>query len=124
MVLKNSLYKIVDKDTAVPAYRIALQTDHTIYQAHFPGEPVTPGVCIVQIAVELLGDLCGKTLALTAAKNMKFMSIISPVETPEVTYVFDKITPQDDHTVKAQVTVMSDDIPLTKLSLTCSEQGA
>lgn len=120
MILKNNLYTIQSKDETVPAYHIALQASHTIYQAHFPGEPITPGVCIVQMAVELLGDHCQQPLRLVAAKNVKFMAVISPVETPEVDVVFDKIQEQPDGSIKAQVTVAAGEQQLTKISLTAS----
>ena len=52
MLLKNSLYAIEGQETADGAvcYDIRLHPDHTIYKAHFPGEPITPGVCVIQIA--------------------------------------------------------------------------
>lgn len=123
MILKNSLYHITSKNDTVPAYAIMLQADHAIYRAHFPGQPVTPGVCIVQMAVELLSDHLGKPLQLVGAKNIKFMSVISPIETPCVTFIFDKILPQGDGTTKAQLTVSAGEAQLTKISMTCAEQG-
>ena len=36
--------------------KIRLNPDHEIYRAHFPGNPITPGVCIVQIISEVLGE--------------------------------------------------------------------
>ena len=48
MQLLNNLYTIVAKD--IPddkiSYNIKLDANHFIYQAHFPNEPITPGVCI------------------------------------------------------------------------------
>ena len=35
--------------------RLQLHPEHEIYQAHFPGNPITPGVCQVQIVAELAG---------------------------------------------------------------------
>ena len=39
------------------SYTIKLIPSCVIYQAHFPGEPITPGVCIVQMAKELIEEL-------------------------------------------------------------------
>ena len=54
MKLKNQLFKINDimptADGMVCCVR--LLSDSIIYKAHFPGEPVTPGVCIMQMAKE------------------------------------------------------------------------
>ena len=74
MILKDNFYTILRKDVDAMAYDIRLNPAHTIYQAHFPGEPVTPGVCILQIARELLEDLLQRPLAVKSVKNMKFLS--------------------------------------------------
>lgn len=120
MKLKNSLYTIstVAYRELMPTYDLRLHVDHPIYQAHFPGEPITPGVCIIQIAQELLEDHLRRPLLLQAVKNVKFLSVISPVETPAVTYRFDKIA-EADATVRAQVAVLSGDTELARLSFTC-----
>lgn len=55
MQLKNNLYKIIRKEGVGPVvnYAIELIPSCVIYAAHFPGEPITPGVCIVQMGKEL-----------------------------------------------------------------------
>ena len=55
MILKNDFYHIAQASVDLPraTYEIALNAQHFIYQAHFPGEPITPGVCILQMACEL-----------------------------------------------------------------------
>ena len=59
MELKNNLYTIVSKEGVglMVSYTIKLIPSCVIYQAHFPGEPITPGVCIVQMAKELIEKL-------------------------------------------------------------------
>ena len=120
MYLKNSLYTIsaARQREALPSFGITLRADHTIYQAHFPGQPITPGVCIIQIAKELLEEHLGRPLLIRAIKNVKFVGIISPVETPEVTYRFDKIENVATG-IKSQVTVLHGETELTKISFTC-----
>lgn len=117
MILKNNLYTVLRTETRDGrlCYDLRLLPDSPIYQAHFPGEPITPGVCIIQMACELLEDHLGCPLQLTAVKNVKFLSVISPLETPELTYVFDKI--QSDATIRTQITVISSDKEFAKLSL-------
>jgi len=65
-------------------WTIRLNADHFIYQAHFPGHPVTPGICIAQIIGELLERAMGKTLELTRVANLKFTGVIEPDKTPLV----------------------------------------
>ena len=117
MTLKNNLYTILGSEThdGRLCYNLRLHPDSFIYQAHFPGEPVTPGVCIVQMAKELLEDHLQQSLQLTTVKNVKFLSVITPIETPELSYVLDKI--QSSDIIRAQFTVKSSDKEFAKLSL-------
>lgn len=120
MVLKNNLYKIEGQlsDESSVSYDIRLQPDHTIYRAHFPGEPITPGVCVIQMAKELLEDHLHRPLAIKAVKNVKFLAVISPLQHPCVRYTFRQIlaTPE---AVTAQVDVSDGDTPMTTITFTC-----
>lgn len=69
--------------------QINLNKDHDIFKGHFPGNPVTPGVCMMQIVKELTEEFMGKKLFLKTASNVKFMAIINPFETPELTLQLD-----------------------------------
>ncbi len=125
MELKNSFYQITAKEveSSAVSYEIQLDANHTIYKAHFPGEPVTPGVCIIQIAKELTEDHTGHSYEISGVKNVKFIAVISPLESPCVRYVFEKITPAEDGSgLKAQVRVESIDqaTQFAKLSLSCT----
>lgn len=113
MKLQDSLYHIVADKTVENGHQfdVCLNANHVIYQSHFPGEPITPGVCIMQIAVELLANLLQVSVQLVCAKNIKFMHIISPNEVPEVTYLFQKIT-QEAGRFQVQVTVTAPSAPL------------
>lgn len=123
MKLLNSLYTITSKEESATAvrYDIRLDASHVIYQAHFPGEPITPGVCIIQIAKELLEEHVGRSLAIEKVKNVKFLSVISPVTTPDVTCILEKIvTSESDDSCRVQVQIMAGEQAMAKLSFTCS----
>ena len=120
MILKNSLYTISDKRTDGKSilYQILLDRNHFIYKAHFPNEPITPGVCIIQIAKELLEDYLHEEYEISHVKNIKFLSVLSPLSTPSVTYTFDKITVlPDSNECKTQIQVQQDDVLFAKLSI-------
>jgi len=68
---------------------ISLNKNHDIFKGHFPGNPVTPGVCMMQIVKELTEEFTGKKLFLKSASNVKFMAIINPFETPDLTLQLD-----------------------------------
>ena len=120
MILKNSLYTIADKKMEGSGifYQILLDKNHFIYKDHFPNEPITPGVCIIQIAKELLEDYLHEEYEISYIKNIKFLSVLSPLSTPSVAYVFDKITilPETNE-CKTQLQVQQDNVLFAKLSI-------
>lgn len=133
MKLKNNLYTIKDKQLVQPtdggttsgrkvlsgSYELELNPSCFIYQAHFPGEPITPGVCIMQMGQEVLEDALEKTLQVIAVKNIKFLSIISPKETTCITYLLKKVElSEDEQSVKAQLVVMVGEEAKAKISFT------
>ena len=125
MKLNNNLYNIISRNLSDSpiSYVIQLDANHFIYKAHFPGEPITPGVCVLQIAKELLEDYLGKELNIQSVKNVKFLGVISPVEISYVKYVFEKvINDTNKNIINVQSLVLSDNNVLTKLSFTCIEK--
>ena len=124
MKLLDSLYSIVSESAgdASHSYLIPLNTDHFIYRAHFPGEPLTPGVCIMQTALELTSLACGLELELSNVKNIKFLKVISPNEVKLITYSLSKLLVEEDE-VKVQVSVGVEEEIYAKLSLVCKRKA-
>ena len=83
-MLRGILYETVQVDAGGATIR--LLPESPVYQGHFPGYPITPGVCLVEIALELLSEQAGRPLRLTAAKNIKFTSPIIPSEGLELRF--------------------------------------
>ena len=59
----------------------AIDQAHPIFLGHFPGNPVVPGVCQVQMVTESVQRVMGQQIFLEEADNIKFLSMINPVET-------------------------------------------
>lgn len=76
MSLRNSLYYIVAQDDA--SYTIRFDASHPIFAGHFPGQPVVPGACLIQIAEELASLQAGHTVRMTALRNLKFRQPVTP----------------------------------------------
>lgn len=57
---------------------IELNKNHDVFKGHFPGNPVTPGVCMMQIIKELAQEIVGSSLVMISSSNVKFMAIINP----------------------------------------------
>lgn len=125
MTLNNNLYHIEHLDSESMTASVSLLPDSIIYKAHFPEKPITPGVCIVQMAAEIFGALRGKEYSLREVVNAKFLIVMDPQATPEVRYEFTKITDgTEPGTVKLQATARSiaDNAVMAKLSLILQEQ--
>lgn len=86
MILLNDFYSIIQKDSAPGTLKakIAINAKHRIFEGHFPGLPVVPGVCMLQIVRELMEVDLKKELRISQADNMKFLSVINPQENSEV----------------------------------------
>jgi 3-hydroxyacyl-[acyl-carrier-protein] dehydratase len=55
-----------------------------IFKGHFPGWPVVPGACMLQILKEVLEDTLNTTLRLKKADHLKFIEMINPENTQSV----------------------------------------
>ena len=119
MLFQNKLYFIEssEKTPESARYVVSLNAEHAIYQAHFPGEPITPGVCILQMALELLCDALSCDLEISCAKNVKFLNILRP-DGEKVEVHIGKMENADD-SVKAQIVFNKNEMPIAKMSLIC-----
>lgn len=118
MILKNKLYNIVSENVDEKSFNLELIPDCVIYRAHFPEQPITPGVCIIQIASELFTHLMNHHVELGSISNAKFLAVINPTETKNLTYKFNKIIPDEaTGSCKVSVVVTNSDTTFTKLSL-------
>ena len=114
MKLQNEMFTIVGGDD--DHVKIELNANHLIYQAHFPGNPITPGVCIVQIIGELLSGRLNRQLTLSKITNLKFNSTISPADDPVVEVNFTTVEASETECV-AKGTITVEENIKTKFSL-------
>lgn len=76
MSLNNNLYNIVAQDET--SFTIRFNASHPIFAGHFPGHPIVPGACLLQIAEELASIQAGHTVHFTAIRNLKFRQPVTP----------------------------------------------
>ena len=86
MMLLNDFYSIVQQVLAAGSVKakIAINTSHGILKGHFPGLPVVPGVCMMQMVLEMVEVSSGKQVSLIAADSMKFLAVINPEQSGEI----------------------------------------
>lgn len=86
MILRNSFYTLATQ-TAAPLQLkagIHINPEHDIFRGHFPGQPVVPGVCMVQIVKELLEQQTGQKLLLRKGHQLKFLQLLVPAAAEEI----------------------------------------
>ena len=117
MKLNGDFFKVLAQESLENGFRcqVSLNAEHTIYQAHFPGNPITPGVCLLQIATELLEQHEGVRLQLHTADAIKFRKPVTPDMRP--TFVFTGL----NHEAGILAVIVSvedeDKSPIAKMSL-------
>jgi 3-hydroxyacyl-[acyl-carrier-protein] dehydratase len=118
----NSLYKIVNKTSSPGGFLITvrLMEDHQIYRAHFPGNPITPGACLVEMARELVSVVLEKEFMLEKADNIKFLRGIYPGKTPLVVFRM-QIDQLEEKKWKIRTEVLDGDNIMTKMTLCLQE---
>lgn len=80
MLIKD-FYKVIGVQYTETAFvaNIELNSDHSVFDGHFPGNPVMPGVCMIQIIKELVEEKLNQKLFLQQVSNVKFMTLINPL---------------------------------------------
>ena len=112
---------ITDTDSGFEAI-VRCNFEHPVYKAHFPGNPITPGACMLQEAGVLMQEKKGRPMFLKMAKNIKYLSLLIPAEGKEVKFIFSRVV-ENETECKAQVVIADEDNVYTKMSLTYSYEA-
>ncbi|MDR2382509.1 MAG: hypothetical protein LBD76_01320 [Prevotellaceae bacterium] len=117
MKLKDNFFKIlnVSQFPTQSEYSIRLNSEHPIYQDHFPGNPITPGVCIIQTVKELVAENIEPPLFLQKIVKIRFFKAINPIENPKISISLIISGEKNKYDISARV--FSDEIVFAQLSL-------
>lgn len=102
---------------------VTIDPKDAIYKAHFPGHPVTPGVCLIQAVSELMEQHYGRKLMICNLKNVRFLSAIIPDKTQTVLfdiqcgYQTDTDEQSRDTRISCKATISKNGTPCAKMSL-------
>lgn len=72
----NKLYEITANNGT--EFNITMLADHCVYQGHFPGNPITPGVMTLKMIRECVETLVKKPLRYTSIKNCRYVALVRP----------------------------------------------
>jgi len=96
-MLKNDLFTFTDLQEEGNIVRtiIGLNPSHAIFAGHFPGQPVLPGACMMQMVKEVLAAYLGKPIKLVSASDLKFLAVVDPAENNPIQMEI-KVLPEND----------------------------
>ena len=83
-MLLNNLYTIQSLSETDHQIEATLQliADHAIFSGHFPGQPVLPGVCMMEMVAEVLGEFLKSSFRISGGPMIKFLRMIDPRVNP------------------------------------------
>lgn len=85
-MLLNNLYTIqsISESDQQIEVAILLHADHAIFSGHFPGQPVLPGVCMMEMVAEVMGMYQKSFFLISGGPLIKFLKMIDPRVTPVI----------------------------------------
>lgn len=95
--------------------QIKVDAAHELFKGHFPGMPILPGACQIQIITKALEQAVAQTLSLQKADNIKFLAMMNPSLDPEIALEI-KIKSQTDDEIGATATMANAGNTIIKFS--------
>jgi 3-hydroxyacyl-[acyl-carrier-protein] dehydratase len=115
MKLKDDFFSVIETSPDKRDYLVSLNPRHEIYRDHFPGNPVTPGVCIIQMIKELASLYTGRELFMRQASKIRYFKVINPTEHERINVSLDIVSSENN--CKVAATVSSSENTFARLSL-------
>lgn len=118
-MLKNDFYEIINTFTNENSadFVILLHSNHTIFNAHFPNNPIVPGACIVQILKELFETLKETSCVIQKIKNIKFTAPIIPTIHQQINFKLEWENEDEAGLTRVKTTVYSNEVIFSKINL-------
>lgn len=102
---------------------LKLDPSHIIYRVHFPGTPITPGACQLEIIRQLAGRALGTGVKVAEVRNIKYLRIISPDANPSITVEETFSGTEVPGTFKCSAVIRDAGTVFTKASLILEPEG-
>ncbi|MFA8451725.1 MAG: hypothetical protein ACEPOW_13610 [Bacteroidales bacterium] len=89
--MKDNLFTIQNRreDSGKVIFDIAINPEHKVFEGHFPDMPILPGVLHLEFIRDLMCKELGKKLLFQNIKDIKYLSPINPIETPNIQIVIE-----------------------------------
>jgi 3-hydroxyacyl-[acyl-carrier-protein] dehydratase len=85
-IVNDAIFRIdkLDHSDNLIKADLSINKNSPIFKGHFPGQPVVPGACMLQLVKEALEGILGRSLQIQKAGNLKFIAMIDPLKTASV----------------------------------------
>lgn len=116
MKLLDNFYRIHSLELSADGKLVAeveLEERHQIYDGHFPGHPVVPGVCTLTVIKECLSVALKRNIAFTSVRECKYTSSLIPEKGLRIRLDF--LLSDDFTSLKGSVIRLNDMQPVLKL---------
>ncbi len=84
--------------------KVRLIEDCDCYRGHFPGKPVSPGVCNIEMIRECAEAILEKDLFISNIKQCRLTAVSSPAICPALSVNMDIASTDAGYAVKAKIT--------------------
>ena len=106
MLLENKFYRILSEERGEglsAKYRVAILPECNVYDGHFPGDPVCPGVCNIETIKECAILLTGEQLRYSIIKQCRLTALATPTVCPEVSIQVTLSPAGDGYAIQATI---------------------
>jgi 3-hydroxyacyl-[acyl-carrier-protein] dehydratase len=85
-LFRNDLYTtgVISETESGLLVPVQINGHHPLFNGHFPGQPVFPGACMLEMIQEILELKLGRRLRTTGGPLIKFLSMIIPEKNPDI----------------------------------------
>lgn len=96
---------------------IRLNDAHPVFEGHFPGRPILPGVCQLQIIKELVEKHLGKRVSIRSIRDLKFLSPVLPPDDNRLRISL-SLAPGVDSSIIVRGSISAQSVQKTKIKAT------
>ena len=117
MILKDNFYTINELEFVENKIQASIKIDsnHSIFEGHFPNNPITPGVLEMEIVKEIVFEGIQKTLKMSKMSNCKFLAILNPLNSSEVNVKID-VLEQENNRIRISAQILDQQTVYLKIS--------